>query len=195
MAKRYPRWGFRYGQSRTRDLLLKPTNSTTTSSQRNATTIMGETSPTTSLANVVFAPKQTDVNARQASARAAVRPGTSDSPARAVMSQYASDVTWVQPEQYPHGIDRRALCSAQMKELMLPERLDLLTAAAARDAVPITSHSDPGEAICRACLGAFQILDARPDGDWVRLQQEPPAADYRAIWTRLNRQWRVARAI
>lgn len=82
-----------------------------------------------------------------------------------------------------------------MKELPFSDRLDRLTAAAARDAVPTTSHSDRGEAICRACLGAFQILDARPDGDRIRLQQEPPAADYRAIWTRLNRQWRNARAL
>ena len=82
-----------------------------------------------------------------------------------------------------------------MKELPLPDRLNLLTAAAARDAVPATPHSDPGEAIYRACLGAFQIMDARPDGDRVRLRQEPPAADYRAIWTRLNRQWRNARAL
>lgn len=82
-----------------------------------------------------------------------------------------------------------------MKELPLPERLRRLSAAADRDAAPVTSRSDPGEAICRACLGVRQILDARPDGDRLRLQQEPPAADYRAIWTRLNRQWRVARAI
>lgn len=82
-----------------------------------------------------------------------------------------------------------------MKELPLSDRVNRLTAAAARDAVPATSPSDPGEAIYRACLGACQILDARLDGDRVRLQQEPPAADYRAIWTRLNRQWRNTRAL
>ena len=48
---------------------------------------MGETSPTTSFANVVFAPKQTDVKARQAYACAAVRPGTSASPGRTVIPQ------------------------------------------------------------------------------------------------------------
>lgn len=42
----------------------------------------------------------------------------------------------------------------------------------------------------RVCLSACQTLDARADGREARLRQEPPAADYRQIWIRLNRQWR-----
>ena len=80
-----------------------------------------------------------------------------------------------------------------MDELPLPERLRRLTSAADREAVAFTPQADRGQAIHRACLGACQILDARPDADRLRLQQEPPAPDYRDIWTRLNRKWRDAR--
>lgn len=60
-----------------------------------------------------------------------------------------------------------------------------------------TTHSveNRGELVHRVCLSAQQILDARPDGRELRLRQEPPAADYRDIWTRLNRQWRERREI
>ena len=49
---------------------------------------------------------------------------------------------------------------------------------------------DRADQLYRVCLSACQILDARPDGREARLRQEPPATDYRRIWTRLNRQWR-----
>ena len=41
--------------------------------------------------------------------------------------------------------------------------------------------------------GARQVLDARPDGESVRLRQEPPAPDYPMLWARLNRRWREQR--
>lgn len=81
---------------------------------------------------------------------------------------------------------------AAMNELPLAERVRRLTGAAAREAAVGTAQEDRGEAIHRACLGARQILDARPDGDRLRLRQEPPAPDYRDIWKRLNRKWREA---
>ena len=79
----------------------------------------------------------------------------------------------------------------QMKELPLAERVERITQAATRDSAPVISETDRGEAIIRACLGARQILDARPDGERLRLQQEPAPA-YRAIWPRLNSRWREA---
>ena len=77
-----------------------------------------------------------------------------------------------------------------MDELPLGERLARMVGAATREAARFVPREDRGEAICRACLGASQILDARPDGDRLRLQQEPPAPDYPDIWARLNRRWR-----
>ncbi len=78
-----------------------------------------------------------------------------------------------------------------MEELPLAERLERLTGAARREEAPFVGP-DRGEAIYRACLGAYQILEARPDGHKVWSARQPPAADYREIWTRLNRQWREA---
>ncbi|MCY3821084.1 MAG: hypothetical protein OXH52_17305 [Gammaproteobacteria bacterium] len=80
-----------------------------------------------------------------------------------------------------------------MNELPLAERLHRLTSAADHEALAFASWEDRGQAIYRACLGACQILDARPDADGLRLRQEPPAPDYRDIWTRLNLKWRDAR--
>lgn len=77
-----------------------------------------------------------------------------------------------------------------MEELPLGERLDRVSGAASREAARFVPQEDRGEAIYRACLGACQILDTRPDGDRLRLQQEPPAPDYPDIWARLNRRWR-----
>ena len=81
-----------------------------------------------------------------------------------------------------------------MKELPLAERIRRMTKAEVQDS-PISSVSDAdrGDAVHRACVAACQVVDARPDGHLLRLQQEPPAADYRDIWTRLNREWRNAR--
>ncbi|MDE0693903.1 MAG: hypothetical protein OXI55_16885 [Gammaproteobacteria bacterium] len=80
-----------------------------------------------------------------------------------------------------------------MEELPLAERLARLTGAARREEAPFVGP-DRGEAIYRACLGAHQILEARPDGHKVLAAREPPAPDYREIWTRLNRKWREARS-
>ena len=83
---------------------------------------------------------------------------------------------------------------ASMKELSTDERLRRLIGAADRE-LEGTSLADAerGDALYRACLGASQVLDARPDGESVRFGQEPPAPDYLRIWTRLNRRWRERR--
>ena len=81
-----------------------------------------------------------------------------------------------------------------MKELSSDERLRCLIGAADREleaAAP--SDAERGDALYRACLGASQVLDARPDGESVRLRQEPPAPDYPMLWARLNRRWREQR--
>ena len=77
-----------------------------------------------------------------------------------------------------------------MDELPFGERVNRMVDAATREAARFVPREDRGVAIYRACLGARQILDARPDGDSLRLQQEPPAPDYPDIWARLNRRWR-----
>ena len=81
-----------------------------------------------------------------------------------------------------------------MKELSTDERLRRLIGAADRE-LKGTSLPDVerGDALYRACLGASQVLDARPDGESVRFGQEPPAPDYPRIWARLNRRWRERR--
>lgn len=83
-----------------------------------------------------------------------------------------------------------------MKELFADERLRRLIGAADREleAAPLAG-AERGDALYRACLGASQILDARPDGGSVRFRQEPPAPDYPVLWARLNRRWRARRRI
>ena len=82
-----------------------------------------------------------------------------------------------------------------MKELSADERLRRLLGAADREleAVAPADDAQRGDALYRACLGARQVLDARPDGESVRFLQEPTAPDYPRIWARLNRQWREQR--
>ena len=71
----------------------------------------------------------------------------------------------------------------------MQERVGRLVDAGRRDgATP--REGDRGELLNRLCLGCQQVLDSRPDGDAVRYRKEPPAADYRDIWARLNKQWR-----
>ena len=79
-----------------------------------------------------------------------------------------------------------------MNELPVDERVRRLIGAAdrKRDHRAVGTMEDRADLLYRVCLSACQILDARPDGQEARLRQEPPAADYRQIWTRLNRQWR-----
>ena len=79
-----------------------------------------------------------------------------------------------------------------MKELSADERLRRMVGAADREleAAPL-EDAKRGDALYRACLGARQILDARPDGESVRFRQEPPAPDYPILWAQLNRQWRA----
>lgn len=72
----------------------------------------------------------------------------------------------------------------------MSERVRRLVDAGRRDSAGPTAGDDGGDLLYRLCLGCSQVLDARPDGDAVRQYQEPPAPDYRAIWTRLNRQSR-----
>ena len=69
------------------------------------------------------------------------------------------------------------------------ERVRRLVAAGRHDGAP-APDGDRGELLNRLCLGCMQVLDSWPDSDAVRLHQEPPAADYREIWARLNKQWR-----
>lgn len=76
-----------------------------------------------------------------------------------------------------------------MKELPMQERVRRLVDAGRRDS-GTPPDGDRGELLKRLCLGCQQVLDSRPDGDAVRYRQEPPAADYREIWARLNKQWR-----
>jgi len=82
-----------------------------------------------------------------------------------------------------------------MKELSADERLRRLLGAADREleAVAPADDAERGDALYRACLGARQVLDARPDGESVGLRQEPPAPDYPMLWARLNRRWREQR--
>ena len=79
-----------------------------------------------------------------------------------------------------------------MNELPVDERVRRLIGAAERkrDQGAVGATEDRGDLLYRVCLSACQILDARADGREARLRQEPPAADYRQVWTRLNRQWR-----
>ena len=81
-----------------------------------------------------------------------------------------------------------------MKASCADERVRRLVGAADREleAAPL-ADAERGDALYRACLGASQILDARPDGESVRFNQEPPAPDYPDLWARLNRKWRERR--
>ena len=54
---------------------------------------------------------------------------------------------------------------------------------------PLPLEERRGEMLYRACLGARQVADSRPDGAVVRARQQPPADDYREIWRRLHRKW------
>ena len=81
-----------------------------------------------------------------------------------------------------------------MKEFSVDERLRRIVDAAEREREPAAPpDAERGDALYRACLGASQILDARPDGESVRFRQEPPAPDYPELWARLNRRWRERR--
>lgn len=72
-----------------------------------------------------------------------------------------------------------------------PERrVQRLIEAAKREDAPLPQEASRGDLIYRVCLGAWQVLEARPDGNEVKMRQEPPAADWPAIWARLNREWR-----
>lgn len=79
-----------------------------------------------------------------------------------------------------------------MNELPIDERVRRLIGAADRKRAQraVGTMEDRADELYRVCLSACQTLDARPDGREARLRQEPPATDYRQIWTRLNRQWR-----
>ena len=81
-----------------------------------------------------------------------------------------------------------------MKDLSSDERLRRVMGAADREIEAVAlAGAERGDALYRACLGASQILDARPDGESVRFLQEPPAPDYPMLWARLNRRWREQR--
>ena len=83
---------------------------------------------------------------------------------------------------------------ASMKEFSADERLRRLIGAVERESEGATlAGAERGDALYRACLGARQVLDARPDGESARFRQEPPAPDYPRIWARLNRRWRERR--
>ena len=81
-----------------------------------------------------------------------------------------------------------------MKELSANGRLRCLIGASDRELEAVApGDAERGDALYRACLGARQILDARPDGESVCFRQEPPAPDYPMLWARLNRRWREQR--
>lgn len=94
----------------------------------------------------------------------------------------------------PGGQGANRAILAAMKELSAVERLRCLIGAADRESEPAApAAAERGHALYRACLGARQVLDARPDGESVRFRQEPPAPDYPMLWARLNRRWREQR--
>lgn len=70
------------------------------------------------------------------------------------------------------------------------ERVQRVIDAAQREDAPLPDDVDRGELIQRLCLGCLQVLEARPDGDEIKMRREPPAADWPIIWARLNKQWR-----
>ena len=81
-----------------------------------------------------------------------------------------------------------------MRDLSADERLRRLIGAVDREPEPVAlAGAERGDALYRACLGARQVLDARPDGESVRFRQEPPAPDYPELWAQLNRRWREQR--
>ena len=74
-----------------------------------------------------------------------------------------------------------------MRKLSLEQRV---IDAAEREDASLPDGEDRGDLIYRICLGAQQVLDARQDGDEIRMRRESPAADWPMIWKRLNEQWR-----
>ena len=77
-----------------------------------------------------------------------------------------------------------------MPEPSHEQRVQRVVNAGKREDVPLPEGVDRGDLICRVCHAAWQILDARPDGEEIKMRREPPAADWPDIWVRLNRQWR-----
>ena len=77
-----------------------------------------------------------------------------------------------------------------MQELSHEQRVQRVIDAARRGDVPLRDGMDRGDVVYRVCLGAWQVLAARADGDEIKMRREPPASDWPAIWARLNRQWR-----
>ena len=77
-----------------------------------------------------------------------------------------------------------------MQEPSYEQRVRRIIDAAKREDAPLPDGVDRGDLIYRVCLGAQQVLDARPDGDEIKMRREPPAADWPEIWARLNEQWR-----
>ena len=77
-----------------------------------------------------------------------------------------------------------------MVELSHEQRVQRVIDAAKREDAPLPAGVDRADLIYRVCLGAWQVLDARPDGDEIKMRREPPAADWPMIWARLNEQWR-----
>ena len=77
-----------------------------------------------------------------------------------------------------------------MVELSREQRVRRVIDASKREDAPLPDGMDRGDLIYRVCLGAQQVLDARPDGDEIKMRRDPPAADWPEIWARLNEQWR-----
>lgn len=75
-------------------------------------------------------------------------------------------------------------------ELSHDQRVQRVVDVAKREDAPLPNGVERGDLIYRVCLAAQQVLDARPDGDEIRMRREPPAADWPEIWARLNEQWR-----
>lgn len=77
-----------------------------------------------------------------------------------------------------------------MQELSHEQRVRRVVDSARREDAPLSDGMDRGDLIYRVCLGSWQVLQARADGDEIKMRREPPASDWPAIWARLNRQWR-----
>ena len=77
-----------------------------------------------------------------------------------------------------------------MRELSQEQRVQGVIDAAKRERASLPEGVDRGDLIYRVCFASQQVLNARPDGDEIKMRREPPAADWPIIWARLNRQWR-----
>ncbi len=77
-----------------------------------------------------------------------------------------------------------------MPEPSHEQRVRRVIDAPKREDAPLPEGVDRGDLIYRVCLGARQVLEARPDGHEIMMRREPPASDWPAIWARLNRQYR-----